>query len=52
MATRRNITDRDIMELILESVSDAHSLADKDISAQIDSDTDSDTEDTDTNFTH
>ena len=47
MATRRNLTDRDIKELTLESDSDAHSSEDEDISAQSDSDTD---DTTDTNF--
>jgi len=39
IATRRNLTDWDITELILESDSDAHSSENKDISAQNDSDT-------------
>ena len=47
MATRRNLTDRDIKELTLESDSDTHSSEDEDISAQSDSDTD---DTTDTNF--
>jgi hypothetical protein len=52
MATKRNLTDQNITELILESDSDTHSLEDEDISAQRNSDTDSDTGDaTDTNFT-
>jgi len=51
MATRRNITDQDIMDLILESDSGACSSED-DISAESDTDTDSDTGNTtDTNFT-
>jgi len=51
MATRRNLTDQDITEVILESDSDTHSL-ENDISAQRNSCTDSDTGDaTDTNFT-
>ena len=47
MATRRNLTDQVIAELILESDFDTHSY--KDISAQSDSDT-GDT--TDRNFAH
>jgi hypothetical protein len=31
LAARRNLSDRDIRELILKSVSDTHSLEDKDI---------------------
>jgi len=51
MATRRNLTDQDIMDLILESDCDAFSSED-DISAESDTDTDSDTGDTtDTTFT-
>jgi hypothetical protein len=42
MATRRNLTDQDIMDLILESDSDACSSEDN-ISADSDTDTDSDT---------
>jgi hypothetical protein len=38
MATRRNLTDRDITELIPQSDSDAHSSEDEDISAHNDSD--------------
>lgn len=48
MATRRNLTDQDFKELILELGSDVHSLQDDDASAQRDSDT-GDT--TDINFT-
>jgi len=52
MATRRNLTDQDITELILQLGSDVHSLQDEDTSAPRDSDTVSDTVDTtDTNFT-
>ena len=52
MATWRNLADKDVTELILESDSDTHSLEDEDISAQRNSDADSDTGDaTDTNFT-
>jgi hypothetical protein len=51
-ATRRNLTDQDNAELILELDSDTHSLEDEDISAQSNSDSDSNTGDTtDTNFT-
>jgi len=48
MATRRNLTDWDITELILELDSDAHSSENEDISVQNDSDT---VDTTDTNFT-
>ena len=34
MATRRNLTDQDITELILETDSDAHSSENEDIPAQ------------------
>jgi hypothetical protein len=52
VATKRNLTDLDVMGLILETDYDAHSSEDEDISAQSDSCTDSDTDDfTDTNFT-
>jgi len=44
MGTRRNLTDRDITDLILEN-SDIHSSEDEDIPAQCDSDT-GDTTDT------
>jgi hypothetical protein len=37
LATRRNLTDRHITELILQSVSDTHSSEDKDIAAQSES---------------
>jgi len=43
MATRINLTDQDIAELVYLD-SDAHSLEDADISAQSDSDTDKDTD--------
>ena len=46
MATRRNLTNQDVTELILES--DTHSLEDEDMSGQSDSDT---VDSTDTNFT-
>jgi hypothetical protein len=49
MATRRNLTEWDIIELILESDADAHSSENGDISAQNDIDT---VDTTDTNFTH
>jgi len=49
MATRRNLTDQDITELILELGSDVHSLQDEDTSTQRDSNTAGDT--TDTNMT-
>jgi hypothetical protein len=45
MATRRNLTDWDITEQMLQSDSDVHLLEDEDISAHSDSDT------TDTNIT-
>jgi len=48
MAIRRNLTDWDITDLILESESDEHSSENEDISAQNDSDT---VDTTDTNFT-
>jgi hypothetical protein len=52
MATRRNLTDQDIMDLILESDSDACSSEDN-ISAKSDTDIDSDAGDTaDTSFIH
>ena len=51
MATKRNLTDEDIMELALELDSD-DSLEDKDISVHSNSDADDDTGDiTDTNVT-
>jgi hypothetical protein len=51
MATKRNLTDEDIMELALELDSD-DSLEDTDISVQSDSDAYDDTDDiTDTNIT-
>jgi hypothetical protein len=46
IATRRNHTDQDITDMVLELDSDTHSSEDEDTSAQSDSDT------TDTNFTH
>ena len=52
VATKRNLTDLDVMGLILEMDYDTHSSKHEDISAQSDSWTDSDTGDiTDTNFT-
>ena len=54
MATRKNLTDWDITELVLKSDYDAHSSEDEDISAQSesDNDNDNDTDDvSDTNFT-
>lgn len=54
MATRINLKDWDITELVLQSDYKAHSSEDKDISGQndSDSDTDNDTDDvSDTNFT-
>jgi hypothetical protein len=44
MATKRNLTDEDIMELAFELDCD-DSLEDKDISVQSDSDADDDTDD-------
>jgi len=51
MATERNLTDEDIMELALE-LDSLDSLEDRDISVQSDSDAYDDTDDiTDTNIT-
>jgi len=44
MVTRRNLTDRDITELITQSDSDAHSSEDEDISAHNDRNTGDTTE--------
>jgi hypothetical protein len=48
IATRRNLTDRDITDLTLESDSDTHLSENEDISAQNDSDT---VDTTEANFT-
>jgi hypothetical protein len=52
MATRKNLRDWDITELVLKSDYDPHSSEDEDISAQSDGDTDDDMDDvSDTNIT-